>query len=139
MRSLAAIGDVLEGGVADATPAENARDLLHLGEEVLEHWLHAKGLKPTASKAEGFRLLGLHRQGAKGDPSFNACRETCRELVYHYNLITMAPDDSESAQRLVMMRLVASHVYYFVSGKMQSAQLGEFCCSSRDLRLKQAS
>ena len=139
MRSLATIGDLLENGVTSTTPRESAQELLRLGEEVLEHWLQAKGLKPTASKAEGFRLLGLHRQGAKGDPSFNACRETCRELVYHYNLITLEPDASEATQRLGMMRLVASHVYYFVSGKMQSAQLGEFCCSSRDLRLKQAS
>ncbi|MBV1705670.1 MAG: hypothetical protein KGQ37_00510 [Hyphomicrobiales bacterium] len=139
MRSLATIGELLEGGIDTATPAATARDLLTIGEEVLEHWLQARGLKPTASKAEGFRLLGLHRQGARGDPSFNACRETCRELVYHYNLVTMEPGDSATAQRLAMMQLVASHIYYFVSGKMQSAQLGEFCCSSRDLRLKQAS
>ncbi len=139
MRPLSTIESEIEQGVAAADAAESARHLLSLGEEVLEHWMAAKGLKPTSGKAEGFRLLGLHRQSAKGDPSFNACRETCRELVYHYNLVTLEPGHPDAAQRLVMMRLVAAHIYYFVSGKMQTAQLGEFCCSSRDLRLEQAS
>ena len=52
------------------------------GERVLERWLEARGETPTAARREGFRLLALHRQGARGDPSFNACRESCRELAY---------------------------------------------------------
>jgi len=115
--------------------ATTAPELLALGEEVLEHWLIAKGSRPTGAKSEGFRLLALHRQGAKGEPSFNACRETCRELAYHYNLVTIEPDHVDTGLRLAMMRLIASHVYYFVSGKLHVDQLGEFCCSSRDMRL----
>jgi len=64
-----------------------AEALLRLGEETLEHWIVARDMEPVTDKREGFRLLALHRQGATGDPSFNACRETCRELVYHYNLL----------------------------------------------------
>ena len=115
--------------------ATTAPELLALGEEVLEHWIAAKGSVPTKAKTEGFRLLALHRQGAKGEPSFNAVRETCRELAYHYNLVTLQFDHIDAMQRLAMMRLIASHIYYFVSGKLQVDQLGEFCCSSRDLRL----
>ena len=85
---------------------------------------------------EGFRLLALHRQGAKGDPSFNACRETCREIVYHYNLITMQPELADSTNRLAMMKMICSHLFLFVSGKMQVAELGEFCCSSKPIRLE---
>jgi len=33
-----------------------------------------------------------------------------------------------------MMAMIAMHLYLFVSGKLQSAELGEFCCSSRPLR-----
>ena len=33
--------------------------------------------------------------------------------------------------RLLAAR-VALHLYFFVAGKLQEAQLGEFCCSSRD-------
>ena len=64
-----------------------AAELLHLGEAVMEIWIAARGGTPTQETKEGFRLIALHRQGAKGEPSFNACRETCRELVYHYNLV----------------------------------------------------
>ena len=88
----------------------------------------------TPDEREGFRLLALHRQGAKGEPSFNACRETCRELVYHYNLITLEPGHAETEKRLEMMRLIAMHLYLFVSGKMQVQGLGEFCCASKPLR-----
>jgi hypothetical protein len=34
------------------------------------------------------------------------------------------------------MGLVANHLYFFVSGKMETEELGEFCCSSRGLREK---
>jgi len=114
--------------------AETASELLALGEAVLEHWLEAHGKNPTATKREGFRLLALHRQGAQGEPSFNACRETCRELVYHYNLINLDPEHSETAKRLRLARMVAKHLFLFVSGKMEVDGLGEFCCSSRPLR-----
>ena len=87
-----------------------------------------------APRVEGFRLLALHRQGARGEPSFNACRETCRELAYHYNLIRLQADHPETRRRLAMAAMIANHLLLFVSGKMQVAQLGEFCCSSRPLR-----
>jgi len=111
-----------------------AGELLALGEGILEHWLAARGLEPTREEREGFRLLALHRQGATGDPSFNACRETCRELVYHYNLLTMDPQHEDSLRRLRMMALVANHLRLFVVGRMQVAGLGDFCCSSRPVR-----
>ena len=134
MRSLAEIDarmTALAGG--SATPAD-AEDMLRLGEEVLEHWVIARGKQPTDDKREGFRLLALHRQGAKGDPSFNACRETCREIVYHYNLLTMQSELAETTNRLEMMKMISSHLYLFVSGKMQVAALGEFCCSAKPIR-----
>jgi hypothetical protein len=138
MRSLAEIGALLERGDADASPPERARAYLAAGEEILTHWLIAHGREPTEATSEGFRLLALHRQGAKGDPSFNACRETCRELVYHHNLLITEPGGSESAARAQMMRFVLNHLLLFVGGKMETAGLGEFCCSSRGLRSQSA-
>lgn len=123
------------GALADAAePVAAAGELLALGEQVLEHWVRAAGGTPTRRTREGFRLLALHRQGARGEPAFNACRETCRELVYHYNLIAMQPDHPETPRRLRLAAMVALHLYLFVSGKMEVAGLGEFCCSSRPLR-----
>jgi hypothetical protein len=113
-----------------------AAELLDLGETVLEHWIAARGETPTREKKEGFRLLALHRQGAKGDPSFNACRETCRELVYHYNLVVLEPEHPDTAKRVRLAALVAKHLALFVGGKMEVAGLGEFCCASKPVRAK---
>jgi hypothetical protein len=133
-RSVTGIGQCLDALVAGQPGVADAPEMLALGEEILEHWVRAKGKEPTRGEREGFRLLALHRQGADKDPSFNACRETCRELVYHYNLLTLEPDHEATAQRARMMALVANHLYLFISGKMETEQLGEFCCSSRPVR-----
>ena len=114
--------------------ADPAARLLGLAEAVLENWAEARGETPTVEEREGFRLLALHRQGARGEPSFNACRETCREIAYHANLLRLQPDHGETARRAAMMAMLVRHLLLFVSGKMQVAGLGEFCCSSRTLR-----
>lgn len=136
MNSLADIGLRLEELIGQPPATADAEELLALGEQTLEQWVIAKGRKPTQDKREGFRLLALHRQGAEKDPSFNACRETCRELVWHYNLLTLQPDHPESDQKARMMGWVANHLYLFISGKMETAQLGDFCCASKPLREK---
>jgi hypothetical protein len=134
MRSLAELETVFE--LPRATPDADsvAAELLQASEEVLEHWISARGETPTNDTREGFRLLALHRQGAKGDPSFNACRETCREIVYHYNLVTMRDVYSDITDRLSMLTMISKHLFLFISGKMQVAELGEFCCSSKPIR-----
>ncbi len=114
--------------------AAAADELLALGEQVLEAWIAARGETPTAARKEGFRLLALHAQGARGEPSFNACRETCRELVYHRNLVTSDPGHPDTARRVALAAMVAMHLYLFVSGKMEVAGLGGFCCAARPLR-----
>jgi hypothetical protein len=121
--------EALAGG-ADAY----AEELLSLGEAILERWLLAHGETPTQARSEGFRLLALHRQGARGDPSFHACRESCRELVYHYNLVRLDPGHPEAPRRIRLGAMVARHLALFVEGKIEVAGLGEFCCSSRSLR-----
>jgi hypothetical protein len=133
-RTVTGIGQRLDELVTAPAGVADAAEMLALGEDILEHWIRAKGRKPTLEQREGFRLLALHRQGADKDPSFNACRETCRELAYHYNLLTLQPDHEAAAQRARMMALVANHLYLFISGKMETEQLGEFCCSSRPVR-----
>lgn len=117
-----------------------AERLLALGEAILMHWLSARGEVPTHAEKEGFRLLALHRQGARGEPSFNACRETCREIAYHYNLIAELANASpqieprDTGRLLLMMALVTRHLCHFVTGKLEEAWMGEFCCSSRPVR-----
>ncbi len=110
------------------------QELLAAAERVLEEWIRARGEAPTDETSEGFRLLALHRQGARGVPSFNACRETCREIAYHYNLL----ESSAEERTQTMMQLLVRHLELFVRGKLEVNRLGEFCCSSRPLRLESA-
>jgi len=139
VRSLAALEQRLDALAAESAPGPGvAAELLAIGEEVLEHWVAAKRLDPTRDAREGFRLLALHRQGCTDEPSFNACRETCRELVYHYNLVSLEPEHPDTVQRLRMMTLVANHLFLFVAGKLQVRELGDFCCASRPLRQEAA-
>ena len=111
---LADIGRRLDELIAKPPVPADAAELLELGEHTLEQWVIAKGKQPTEDLREGFRLLALHRQGADKDPSFNACRETCRELVYHFNLLTQPTPDERSEQYARMMALVANHLFLFV-------------------------
>ena len=136
MTSLAQIESELDRFAPQAESAAAAQRLVVLAEEVLEHWIVARGGSPTSETREGFRLLALHRQGAGGVPSFNACRESCREIAYHYNLIAAEPDSPLVPQRQRMMALLTKHLLLFVSGKMQVEGLGEFCCASRPLRIE---
>ncbi len=136
MRTFEQLEAALEHPVPTDVPRDAATFLLHVGEESLENWIEAKDLEPTDTVREGFRILALHRQGAKGDPSFNACRETARELVYHYNLICLDPDHPKTNHRLEMMQLVAKHLVFFIGGKLQVAGLGEFCCAAKPIRLE---
>lgn len=135
MRTIAELESYMDAPKPDISPAEQAAIYLQIGEEMLVHWLTAKELEPTMDEKEGFRILALQRQGSKGDPSFNACRETCRELAFHFNLITMEPEHQDTIRRLSMMEMVAKHVVLFISNKMMDDQVGEFCCSAKVNRL----
>ena len=106
------------------------QELLAQAEAVLAEWVKARGEVPTSEASEGFRLLALHRQGARGVPSFNACRETCREIAYHYNVLAQQRSDKTE----LMMQLLVEHLRLFVRGKLEVEGLGEFCCASRPLR-----
>ena len=116
----------------DAVPV--AAELLSMAEAIVETWLIAKEKEPTSERHEGFRLLALHRQAARGNPSFNACRETCREVVYHHNLILHDPAAPDIAHTIRVGAMVVRHLALFIGGKLQADGLGEFCCSSRPIR-----
>ncbi|MCB2088840.1 MAG: hypothetical protein R3E18_05455 [Sphingomonadaceae bacterium] len=138
MHTVSDIEAWLDSGDRAANPADHARELLQAGEEVLTNWIIANGGEPENTTREGFRLLALHRQGAKGDPSFNACRETCRELAYHFNLLHAQGFEQNAEANLAMMRLVTKHLVLFIGGKLQEAGIGEFCCSSKSVRISGA-
>ncbi len=135
MRDFDALEAALAHPIATIAPQDAAVFFLHIGEEAIENWLHGQNRTPTDKLKEGFRILALHAQGAKGEPSFHACRETARELVYHYNLLQHDPTSDQCAQHLKTMQLLARHLVFFIGGKMQEANLGEFCCAAKPIRV----
>ena len=135
MDRLDAIIGLSDASLSEAAPTL-ADELVAIGEAALESWLVAKGARPTRQTVEQFRLLALHRQGARGDPSFNACRETCRELVYLHNVIRLGAEIAGVPREIRLSAMVARHLVLFIDGKLETAGLGEFCCSSRPLRLQ---
>jgi hypothetical protein len=139
MRSIDSIERELDTVLLLPGEPAGAGRLLALAEEVLEAWVAAQGEEPTGGEREGFRLLALHHQGTRGMPSFNACRETCREICYHHNLLTHGDGGAEDPGRsLRMMAMLVRHLALFVGGKLQVGKLGDFCCSSRSLRQESA-
>jgi hypothetical protein len=135
MRSFAQLEAALDHPVSPDAPVEAATSMLHVGEEALENFLLAKGKIPVEDQIEGFRLLALHAQGSADDPSFDSCVETARELVYQYNLIRLEPEHADTTSRLKMMQIVARHLVVFVGGKLEVAELGNFCCAAKPIRL----
>lgn len=133
MRSLAEVERILDEPLP-GDPSEAAAQLLALAEETLEAWSAARGETATAERREGFRLLALHHEGARGVPSFNACRETCREIAYHYNVLRSGVPAPEAQRLVTMMVFLVRQLALFVSGKLQVEGLGEFCCASKPLR-----
>lgn len=134
LATIAAELDAIESG--SGNPDEVAMTLLRLAEQVLETWIEAHGQVPTQATKEGFRILALHRQGARGDPSFNACRETVRELVYRHNVAREpgAIDAAAWPRQRTLMVMVARHLCLFIEGKLTEAGLGTFCCSAKPMR-----
>lgn len=132
--AIAAALDTIERG--SGTADDVAAALLRLAEQVLETWIEAHGQVPTQETREGFRILALHRQGARGDPSFNACRETVRELVYRHNVAREpgAIDAAAWPRQRTLMVMVARHLCLFIEGKLTEAGLGTFCCSAKPMR-----
>jgi hypothetical protein len=134
-RSFAEIENEIDAiAMGSVEPLQAVKRLLICGEDILITWVEARDSAATDDKKEGFRLLALQRQGCKGDPSFNACRETARELAYQYNLVTSDLGHSDTVARVRRAAFAARHLCYFVSGKLEVAGLGEFCCASKPVR-----
>ncbi|MFD2173880.1 hypothetical protein [Rhodobacter lacus] len=122
---------LIDAGLEDREELPGLDRLSSMAEEVLVAWLLAQGQPVPREEVEGSWLLGLHRQGARANPSFNACRETCREIVFRRNVALLYPEEAAHAHRL--MAMVVKHLALFVGGKLEQTGLGEFCCSARPL------
>ncbi len=65
---------------------------------------------PTA----GTDILDLFKVLVKGEPSWNAIRDNCRELVYYRNCINMGREDALPPVAEKMAVRTARHVYLYM-------------------------
>jgi hypothetical protein len=130
-QSLQDIEDRLEllkmtlGMFAPEEPAPIAAELVQLSEEILEHWLLAKGETPAEQSDETLRLLALQTQCAATEPSFEACRSACLEVLDQGNLVAAEPEHAATVERLLVAVAAAFHLYSFVTSRMAEAGLRE--------------
>jgi len=64
--------------------------------------------------AAGADILELFKVLVKGEPSWNAIRDNCRELVYYRNCINMEREDALPAAAEKMAVRTARHIYLYM-------------------------
>lgn len=106
-------------------PPPIAAELTRIGEEILEHWLLARGETPPEGNEEELRLLALQARCTALEPRFEGCRAACLELIDQANLVTAEPEHAATAERLLVAVAADFHLYSFVTSRMAEAGLRE--------------
>ncbi len=78
---------------------------------LVEAYVRAAGKTVPASDAD---FLDLFKVLVKGDPTWNAIRDNCRELVYYRNCINMGREDALPKVPEKMAVRTARHVYLYI-------------------------
>jgi enoyl-CoA hydratase/carnithine racemase len=95
-------------------PAPIARELYELGEDILLHWLLARGFMPPAD----LTLLGLADEVAHVDGTLEAAADACREISRLEEAIVRTPDDPETGAHLVALAAAAGQLYALVAPRV---------------------
>ena len=117
---LADIGERVEllkttlGMFPPGEPVPIARELYQLGEDVLEHWLRARGVIP----ADDPSLLGLADEVSQLDGSLERASDTCREISRLEEAVVHDPDGTETGAHLVALATLVGDLYGLVAPKV---------------------
>ncbi len=85
---------------------------IRVASDTMRAYIAAAGEKPTP--APDADILEAWQRLVKGDPTWNAIRDNCRELVYYRNCIASGRADAlPTAPARMAVRLVR-HVYLYV-------------------------
>jgi len=92
--------------------ADTVDESIALVRDLITAYVAEEGVKgipePTADLLEVFKLL------VKGEPSWHAIRDNCRELVYYRNCINMERGDALPQVPEKMAVRTARHVYLYI-------------------------
>lgn len=92
--------------------AATVEETLVLVRRLLIAYVAEEGRKPVPDAVAG--LLDAFKLLVRGEPSWNAIRDNCRELVYYGNCINMGRKDALPAAAEKMAVRTARHVYLYV-------------------------
>jgi hypothetical protein len=102
-RATDALGEVLEPAIALVARTLRAR-------------LEADGKSAPADDAD---LLAVWRALVKGDPTWNAIRDNCRELVFYRNCVALGRIDALPPAPHRMAVRIVRHVFLYVRSRAQ--------------------
>jgi hypothetical protein len=103
----------LEGAVARAASlAEVLEPAIALVTETMRAYIEAVGEK--SPPPAGTDILATWKILVKGDPTWNAVRDNCRELVFYRNCVADAREDALPAEPARMAVRLARHIYLYV-------------------------
>jgi hypothetical protein len=103
----------LEAAVAGAASlAEVLEPAIALVTETMRAYIEAVGEK--SPPPAGTDILETWKILVKGDPTWNAVRDNCRELVFYRNCVAGAREDALPAEPARMAVRLARHIYLYV-------------------------
>lgn len=92
--------------------AETVERAIGLIQRVVAAYIADEGRKPVPDSAAD--ILDVFKALVKGEPSWHAIRDNCRELVYYRNCIKMGREDALPQAPEKMAVRTARHVYLYV-------------------------
>jgi hypothetical protein len=116
-RELAALEGALAAGGAGAVDA-TLEQAIALVTRTMRAWLDAVGKPAPPPDAD---VLHVWKALVKGDPTWNAIRDNCRELVYYRNCLALGRADALPALPHRMAVRTARHVFLYVRSRAQRA------------------
>jgi hypothetical protein len=103
----------LEAAVAgEASLSGVLEPAIELVSETMRAYIEAAGEKPLPHA--GTDILEIWKALVKGDPTWNALRDNCRELVYYRNCVAGGREDALPAAPARMAVRLARHIYLYV-------------------------
>ena len=111
----------LEGAVATRA-AGNLGELLEpaiaLVARTMRAWIDGDGKPLPPADAD---VLDVWKALVKGDPTWNAIRDNCRELVYYRHCLALGRADALPAAPHRMAVRTARHIFLYVRSRAQRA------------------
>jgi len=101
---------IARGGALPLTETVDA--MIALTQDLVSAYVAAAGIKTPPSAEAG--ILEVFKVLVKGEPTWNAIRDNCRELVYYRNCINMGRRDALPKVPEKMAVRTARHVYLYI-------------------------